>query len=114
MMHEFSIAVNIVEIATENAIGSGADVVREIDIEVGALSGVVVEALEFCMEAAVRDTMLEGAKWNIHRVPGRARCLNCSNEFDIDDLYTVCPECNSPAPEIIRGRELRVKSLVVE
>jgi len=113
-MHEFSIAVNIVEIATENARKENARVVKEIDIEVGELSGVVADALEFCMEAAVKDTLMEGAKWNIIDIPGRGRCRSCSYEFGINDLYTVCPKCNSPAPEIFQGKELRVKSILVE
>jgi hydrogenase nickel incorporation protein HypA/HybF len=113
-MHEFSIAVSIVEIASENARRENASVVKEIEIEVGELSGVVIEALEFCMDAAVKDSIMEGAKWNILRVSGRARCRACSHEYAISELYSVCPECGSPAPEIIQGRELRVKSLLVE
>ena len=113
-MHEFSIAVNIVELATEYAEKEKAEIVREIEIEVGELSGVVRDALEFCMEAAVKDSMLEGAKRVISTVPGMGRCRNCSHEFGIQDLYTLCPRCQSPGPEIIQGGELRVKSLLVE
>ena len=113
-MHEFSIAVNIVEIATENAKKENASVVKEIEIEVGELSGVVIDALEFCMEAAVKESILEGAKINLIHMAGRARCRNCSHEFGIVDFYSVCPKCNSPAPEITGGKELRVKSLMVE
>jgi len=113
-MHEFSIAVNIVEIATENAKKENASEVKEIEIEVGELSGVVIDALEFCMEAAARESILEGAKINLIHVKGRARCRNCSHEFEIADFYTICPNCKTPAPDIIRGKELRVKSLLVE
>ncbi len=113
-MHEFSIAVSIVEIATDNAKSEKAKLVKEIEIEVGELSGVVIDSLDFCMEAAVKDTPIDGAKWNIHSIPGRGRCRQCSHEFGISDLYTICPKCNSPAPEVIQGRELRVKSILVE
>jgi hydrogenase nickel incorporation protein HypA/HybF len=113
-MHEFSIAVNIVDIANDYASKEGAEAVREIEIEVGELSGVVLEALEFCLEVAVKDSILEGAQRNIRRVPGLARCRSCFREFPVKDLYSVCPECHAPAPEIIRGSELRVKSLLVE
>ncbi len=113
-MHEFSIAMNIVEIASEHARKENASVVREIEIEVGTLSGVVLDALEFSLEAAVKDSILEGARRNIVVIPGRARCRSCSHVFDVGDFYTVCPRCGTPAPEIIQGRELRVKSLLVE
>ena len=113
-MHEFSIAVNIVEIASENAKNENASVVKEVEVEVGELSGVVIDALEFCMEAAAKESILEGARINLIHVAGRGRCRTCSHEFGIVDLYSVCPKCNSPAPEIVRGKELRVKSLVVD
>ncbi len=113
-MHEFSIAVNIVEIATEYAKKENAEVVKEIEIEVGELSGVVVDALEFCMEAATKDSVLEGVSTSITFVPGKARCFSCKHEFEVHDFYSACPKCNTPAPEVIEGRELRVKSLLVE
>lgn len=106
--------MNIVDIAADYARRENAAVVREIEIEVGELSGVVLDALEFCLEAAVKDSLLEGAVRKITRIPGKARCRNCACEFDAHDLYATCPECHSPAPEIIHGSELRVKSLLVE
>jgi len=113
-MHEFSIAMNIVDIATDYARKENAIAVKEIEIEVGELSGVVMDALEFCMDAATKESILEGASRNIYSVPGKARCRSCSHEFMIQDLYTLCPMCNSPAPEVIEGGELKVKSLLVE
>ncbi|KPL12731.1 MAG: hypothetical protein AMS23_07885 [Bacteroides sp. SM1_62] len=113
-MHEFSIAVDIVDIATSSARKEAASVVKEIEIEVGQLSGVVMEALAFSLEAAVKGTMLEKARRNLIIIPGKARCTSCGHEFDTDTLYTPCPACQALAPEIIQGRELRVKSLIVE
>jgi hydrogenase nickel incorporation protein HypA/HybF len=113
-MHEFSIAMDIVDIATASARETEAIVVKEIEVEVGQLSGVVMEALEFSLEAAVKGTMLEAARRNLVRIPGRARCTRCSREYDTDSLFEPCPECGALAPDIIRGRELRVKSLTVE
>lgn len=113
-MHEFSIAVNIVELATEYAENENAEIVREIEIEVGELSGVVKDALEFCMEAAVKDSILEGARIKISNIKGVGRCRDCGNEFELEDLYSPCPACSSPAPELISGNELKVKSLLVD
>ena len=113
-MHEFSIAMNIVDIATDYARKENASVVREIEIEVGELAGIVLDALEFYMETAVEESILEGAVRKIIHIPGKARCRECSHEFEIHDLYTLCPRCGSPAPEIIAGTQLRVKSLLVE
>jgi hydrogenase nickel incorporation protein HypA/HybF len=61
-MHELSIAMSIVEIAEDNAAMAGVKSVSEIQIEVGNLSGVVDEALEFALEEAVKNTILRNAK----------------------------------------------------
>jgi hydrogenase nickel incorporation protein HypA/HybF len=113
-MHEFSIAMNIVDIAVEYAVREEAKTVSEMEIEVGALSGVVMEALEFALESAVKGTLLENARRKIIHIPGLLRCTQCEHEFEATDFFTECPQCGAGPPEIIQGRELRVKSLVVE
>jgi hydrogenase nickel incorporation protein HypA/HybF len=113
-MHEFSIAVDIVDIATASAMKESASVIKEIDIEIGQLSGVVMEALEFSLEAAVKGTMLEKARRNLVIIPGKARCTKCFQEYDTDTLFKPCPACQACAPDIIQGKELRVKSIIVE
>ena len=113
-MHEFSIAVDIVDIAISSARKEAASVVKEIEVEIGQLSGVVMEALEFSLEAAVKGTMLEKARRNLIIVPGKARCTQCLKEYETDTLFKPCPACQACAPDIIQGRELRVKSLIIE
>ena len=113
-MHEFSIAMNIVDIASAYAMKENASVIKEIEIEVGELAGVVIDSLEFSLEAAVKETILEGASRKITTVPGKARCRSCEHIFNIQDMFMACPLCGSAAPELIQGRELRVKSLLVE
>lgn len=113
-MHELSIATNIVEIAVEYAEKNNASVVKEIEIEVGELSGVVVEALEFAMDSATKQTILENAKVKIDFIHGKAKCNHCGHEFPVSSIYEVCPKCNSYNSEIIKGKELRVKSLIVD
>jgi len=112
-MHELSVAVNIIEIAEENAKKEGIDSVDEIEIEIGEMSGVELDALEFAMEISVKNTVLEKAKRTIILIPGRAKCLDCSFEFDIHDFYSACPECDSFKYDIVKGKELRIKSLIV-
>ena len=112
-MHELSIAIDIVDIATREAAKENATKINKVDIEVGTLSGVVIEALETAMTEAIRDTMLEGSHISIHEIPAMARCKVCRHEFKIDDWLSLCPECGSPENEVIQGRELRLKTLEV-
>lgn len=113
-MHELSIAMSIVEIAEENAAMAGVNTVSEIQIEIGNLSGVVDEALEFALEEAVKNTVLKNAQRIIIKIPGKAKCLECYHEFAIDDIFTPCPKCGSFNNDVINGQELRVKSMLGE
>ena len=113
-MHEFSLAINIVEIAEEQTRSAGAKKIFSIDIEVGEMSGVIYEALETAMESAKRSTLLEGAEINLIPMPGIAKCKDCGHEFETNDYFTSCPACNGLNNEIVQGKELKVRSLNVE
>ncbi|NCA86109.1 MAG: hydrogenase maturation nickel metallochaperone HypA [Clostridia bacterium] len=113
-MHEFSIAVNIVDIAVEHAEKANARRVNEVELEIGELSGVVYEAMETAMEAAIKDTLLEGAEVKIIRIAGRGHCSDCGKEFGLANLFDPCPECGAFNPEVLAGKELRIKSINVD
>ncbi|NOY37893.1 MAG: hydrogenase maturation nickel metallochaperone HypA [Chlorobi bacterium] len=113
-MHELSIAMSIVEIAEDYALRGNAGKVLEMDIEVGDMSGVVIDALEFALQEAVRNTRCEQATWKIIQVHPVARCPACGWEGAIDSPFTPCPDCGEYGLEIIRGKELQLKSLVVD
>lgn len=112
-MHELSIAQSIVELAEEVAEREQADFIQSIEVEIGVLSGVVLEALEFAMEVTVKNTKLDKARINYLKVMGSALCVECGSKFDTSELLTLCPECNGTNYQILNGKQLRIKSLVV-
>jgi hydrogenase nickel incorporation protein HypA/HybF len=113
-MHEFSIAVNMVDIALEYAEKSNAIKVNEIELEIGELSGVVYDAMEFAMESAIKGTLLDGAKIKIVAPPGMAECNSCKKEFRLANIFDACPDCGAYNPKVTGGKELRVKSLNID
>lgn len=113
-MHEFSIALNIVDIASRTAKKANAKKINEVEIEVGILSGVIVEALEFALESAVKDTPLKDAKITIIKIKASAKCDECNTEFNPENYIENCPACSSFKYSILHGRELRVKSINVD
>lgn len=112
-MHELSVALGIVDIAEEQVKIVGAKKVDGIQLEVGTLSGVELEALDFAWDIAVNNTVLDGAEKEVIRVEGKAKCCNCGHEFTLEHVFEACPVCNEYNKDLIQGRELRVKSLVV-
>jgi hydrogenase nickel incorporation protein HypA/HybF len=112
-MHELSIVLSIIETAEEQARKHGAPYLEEINLEIGTLAGIEPDALEFAWEAAVTGTVLASARRNIRYVPGRARCMECEHEFSMQQFFDTCPQCGSFFNDLLQGRELKIKSLVL-
>ena len=112
-MHELSIALGIVKIAEDETAKANAEKVTKIELEIGVLSGIEIESLNFVWEAAVQDSVLENAEKEIIIIEGRGKCIDCDAEFDLENIYDCCPKCNSNFKGILKGKELRVKALEV-
>jgi len=112
-MHEMSIAMNIVKIACNEAEKDGAPAITRIELEVGTLSGVMMDSLKFCYDSACRGTLAEGSSLVIHEVKAEAFCRTCEHVFEVDAFMALCPECQGYAIEIRKGRELKLKAISV-
>jgi len=110
-MHELSLIQGVVEICEQH---SGGRRVLEVNLEIGALSGVVPEALEFCFEAASKDTLLEGASLIIERIAATGFCAACGIVSPMATYFDSCPCCGAPVLDLRSGDEMRVKDLEVE
>lgn len=113
-MHELSIATNIVEFAEEFARDHQAKKINRIELEVGQLSGIVIDSLKFALEFAVENTVLEKAEIIISEIPGRFKCYHCQTEFDKSVWYTPCPSCQSMDSELLGGKEMQIKSIFID
>ena len=113
-MHELSIAISIVEIAERHADQETAGKVEEVELDIGTLSGIEFEALEFALTVAVKETTLEHTRFRINRIEPLAECRSCSNLYAPGGIYSECPECGKADTRLIKGKELYIKSLLVE
>jgi len=113
-MHELSLAMDVIDLASEEALKNDASHIYEIEIEVGELSGVEKEAFQFSLEMLAKESILRDAVIKIKGIPGKARCSQCGQEFEMHDLLTPCAKCGGFAVEILGGKEFRVKSLIAE
>ncbi len=112
-MHELSIAMNIVEIVEEEAHKAQATEVCEVVLQIGSLSGILPDALEFALPEAVRGGMLEKTLFTLEIVIAVAVCEECCNEFELQDHVKICPFCNSLNTYFLTGKELKIKSIVI-
>ncbi|MBN2215060.1 MAG: hydrogenase maturation nickel metallochaperone HypA [Bacteroidales bacterium] len=113
-MHEFSIALDIVEIAVETAKANNAKTVNEVEIDVGEMSGVIYEALEFALQSAIKGTILENSKFRLNRIKAKAICNKCKHDFEPTDVMSVCTSCGSSDISLVRGKEMKVKSINID
>jgi hydrogenase nickel incorporation protein HypA/HybF len=114
-MHELSIAEGIVDIVAEASEKQGDARVTAVHLRLGALAGVVEEALLFSFEVAAAGTAAEKAELRIERVPVTVYCPLCQMERILPGPQPVsCPECGTPTPRVIAGTELEVVALEVE
>jgi hydrogenase nickel incorporation protein HypA/HybF len=113
-MHEMSIAEGILQIVEDAATQQGFKRVTEVRLEIGALSGVEIEALTFCLDVVLKDGIAEGARIELEKVPGTGYCLGCGETVPVLALYDACPKCGSYQVQATGGTEMRVKDLLVE
>lgn len=113
-MHEMSLAEGVRGIVEDAARAQGFGKVRAVVLEIGELSSVEVDALRFCLEAVLRDTVAEGARIEVEAVPGVGWCLPCAASVAVHRLYDPCPQCGGYQVQPTAGTEMRVKELEVD
>lgn len=113
-MHELGLTQHLVTIVEETAIKNGAECVRTVKVEIGALAGVLPESIAFCYEVCCRGTLLEGSRLEIVFIPGVGRCYDCRVECELDPYTLVCPQCGGLTLERLRGEELRVIEVEID
>ena len=113
-MHELSIAMSIVELAEEETERRGVQV-NAVHLKLGALSGVVKEALLSCYEMACEGTSLQGSRLEVEDVPAVIFCPTCQAQRALSSMQLFCcPECRTPCSEIVQGKELEVVALEIQ
>lgn len=101
------------DLALEQAGRHGARRIQRIALRVGALSGVVPEALEFAFGVVTRGTIAEGARLDVELVPVLCSCPACGLDFRPAEPGDDCPRCMRPRPRVLQGRELELAFLEV-
>ena len=93
---------------------NGGGRVEAVYLKLGALSGVVKDALLFSWEMASADTPAEGSRLMIEDMPIVAHCSHCKQDQVLGSINRlICPVCQGPTPVISSGRELEVTALEI-
>lgn len=112
-MHEMSLAEGIRSIVEDAAREHRAGRVDKVVLEIGELAAVEVEALRFCLDVVLKDSVADGAGVDIETVPGTGWCMQCAATVPIAQRYDACPQCGSYQVQPTGGTEMRVKELAL-
>src|SRR5579862_2255920 len=113
-MHELSIAMGIVDAALDESQRRGVHV-SAVHLRLGALSGVVKDALLFSYEMACQDTPLAGSRLIVEDVPVMVFCEPCKQTRVLPSVQSfTCPVCGTPTNDVRQGKELEVFALEVK
>jgi hydrogenase nickel incorporation protein HypA/HybF len=113
-MHEMSLVEGVLQIVEDTARSHGFTRVSAVWLEVGQLACVEKEALRFCFDAVMSDSIAAGARLEIIDVAGQGRCMQCHASMPIAALYEACPQCGGYRIEVTGGDGMRVKELEVQ
>jgi hydrogenase nickel incorporation protein HypA/HybF len=123
-MHEFSMIQSIMELVKSEMEKRHAIRVMEINLEVGELSFLSHDALQFSFGAIVEnEPKIEKDALKIISVPAEVMCSKCgysgpmknteSAEYHLIMPVFQCPKCGGSI-EIIQGKECIVRNLKME
>lgn len=113
-MHEMSLMASIFEILQKHLPNQKQTKVTKVTLVVGKLTNAVPDALQMAFEAFAKDTVFAGALLEIQVIPIQIKCLDCHLESELESPIFLCPACNSPAVEVLSGREMYIDSMEVE
>jgi hydrogenase nickel incorporation protein HypA/HybF len=108
-MHELSIAENMIDLI-RSALG-GTKELERVNVTLGPLSGISVEALTFCFAEVASGSGFGSPELAITEVDARLQCTDCDTVYATRDFYSVCPSCGSMNRRILGGREFSVDSV---
>ena len=101
------------DLALDAARQAGATQIQTLRLRIGAMTGVVPDALQFAFEALREGTIAAGARLEIETISASCWCPTCKIEFESNDWLQQCPACQRPGAELRRGLELELASMEV-
>lgn len=112
-MHEMSLCESIVQVIESQAAVHDYRQVKTVWLEIGALSGVEIEALKFCFDVVCRHSIAKNSTLRIVEIPGQAWCMQCARNLNITSRLSGCPQCGSHQLQVNGGDEMKIKELEV-
>lgn len=115
-MHELPVIQSLFDICMKHARANNAGKVLSVTLKIGEASDLQEEWIQRYYEFLCKDTIADGSRLIIERVPLQVRCKACSEEFHVDlrkSAQVQCPNCGGTRFAYISGREYSVESMEI-
>ncbi len=115
-MHELPVIQSLFDVCMRHADSNNAKKVLSVTLKIGEASDLQEEWIQSFFDYLCKDTIIEGARLIIERVPLMVRCKECTMEFHVDFRSTdkpACPQCEGTKFEYVSGREYSVDSMEI-
>ena len=115
-MHEFSLALGLVERLKELAQKHKAKQIDKVYIKWGKLSGVVIDSFIFSFNLIKEEyPILKNCEIVVNEEPITYKCLNCNFVFEKEDFkFPKCPKCDSIQVKQIKGDAFLIEKVEME
>jgi hydrogenase nickel incorporation protein HypA/HybF len=113
-MHELSVTENILKTSLEYAAREHAVKVTAINLNIGQLSSIIDDSVQFYWEFVAKDTICEHARLNFNRIAAEMHCQDCQSHYQLGTEPGPCPSCGSYNVRILSGDEFQLESIEIE
>lgn len=111
-MHELGVVFAMIDVLEDAAKENDLRHIRAVNVDLGEVSGVVTEFFEDAWKWASRkNDLLRGASLDVHIVPAVTVCNTCGKTYATVEHGRTCPYCHNEDTELLRGRELEIRSI---
>jgi hydrogenase nickel incorporation protein HypA/HybF len=115
-MHELPVIKRILDVCLGHAAKNNVTKIVSIELKVGEMSDLEPEWMQRYFDHVSKDTIAEGAKLVIEKVPVVLRCDSCSHEFEVnikEKQEPVCTQCGGKKCVFVSGKEYFISNMAV-
>ena len=114
-MHELGIVKHVIRTLHDVAEENGVKRIGSVTLEIGEVSGVVIDQLVDCWNYfREKDELVKGAPLFVERIEAVTFCTACENTYETVKYGKTCPRCGSEETYLLRGREFTIKQIEAE
>ena len=111
-MHELGIVFHLVDLLAEAGRAPALTKIAKVTVDLGEVSGVLTEFFEDAWQwASDKSDLLRGAGLEIFQIDAVTVCNDCGKTYGTVAHGRICPYCESPNTELLRGNEMEIREI---